>query len=405
MGVKHVIAHLFLLNIFSKGIKTVPKNGGYNKACDKIPPAVIDELLHKSHDLEHCSSGEKYHAMKVIIVDGTKIIIPRTKETIKKYGLGSGSVGNAYYPQTQTSGFFELSTGTFEDVKFKHINTPERRIMLEHAETNNNPTLYVIDAGYNGMGFIAIIKTACTQNILMHLKLGGFIADKFRKSKKRSEIIEIEINSGHLQKYPEYKHLRGRKIKVRLIRTRGTTKLKSQILITTLLDEKQYKWEELSKLYLQRYKVELAFRHLKIKIGIEKIKKEKLLRIEQLLRSAVLLFNISAMLRNSVKRRTLMPEKKGEKIYCLEFCTEIVNNFISGVIKNYKGLKTKLKLCIKALKSCYSICRPWRVFPRICQFPASTFTRQKTSRKNSELEKVEFLAREYKKLGVKYGML
>ena len=142
-----------------------------------------------------------------------------------------------------------------------------------------------------------------------------------------------------------------------------------------------------------------------MKIRIEKIKKQKLLRIEQLLYSAVLLFNLSAMLRNRVKQRTLMPEKKGEKIYCLEFCTEIVNNFILSVIKSYKGMKTKLILCIKALKSCYSICRPWRVFPRVCQFPASAFTRQTASRKNSELEKVEFLAGEYKKLGVKYGMI
>ena len=129
------------------------------------------------------------------------------------------------------------------------------------------------------------------------------------------------------------------------------------------------------------------------------------MRIEQLLYSAALLFNISAMLRNSVKRRTLMPEKKGEKIYSLKFCTEIVNNFISSAIKKYKGMETKLNLCIKALKSCYSICRPWRVFPRICQFPSSVFTRQKTSRKNSELKKIKFLAKEYKKLGVKYGML
>jgi len=405
MGVKHIIAHLFLLNIFSKKIKRVPKSGSYNKACDKIPPAVISELAHKAHDLEHRYNGEMYHGMKVIIVDGTKIIIPRTKETIKKYGLGSGSAGDAYYPQVQTGGFFELSSGTFEDVKFSHINTPERRQMLGHALSNTDSTLYITDAGYNGMGFIAIINIHCRQDILMQLKNAGSIAEKFRKSKNRSEIVEIKINSGHLQKYPDYKHLKGKTIKVRMIRTRGTTKLKSQILITTLLNEEKYKWEELSKLYLQRYKVELAFRHLKAKIGIEKIKKQKLQRIEQLLHSAVLLFNISAMLRNSVKRRTLMPEKKGEKIYSLEFCTEIVNTFISSVIKSYRGMETKLKLCIKALKSCYSICRPWRIFPRICQFPSSIFTRQKTSRENSERKKVEFLAKEYKKLGLKYGML
>ncbi len=47
------------------------------------------------------------------------------------------------------------------------------------------------------------------------------------------------------------------------------------------------------------------------------------------------------------------------------------------------------------IKSCFYLNRPWRVTERICQFPVSTFTRQKTSRKNSERAKVKFITSEY----------
>jgi hypothetical protein len=44
---------------------------------------------------------------------------------------------------------------------------------------------------------------------------------------------------------------------VRLIRTYSSGKLRSRILLTTLLDERRYKWRDLVRLYLQRWRIEL----------------------------------------------------------------------------------------------------------------------------------------------------
>jgi hypothetical protein len=156
---------------------------------------------------------------------------------------------------------------------------------------------------------------------------------------------------------------------------------------------------------LQRYKVELAIRHLKSKICIEKIKKIKLSRIMQLLHSAVLLFNMSAMLRNVVKRPSLMPERKGAKVYCLELCSDFIDLVFVSTINPGDEMEDLLNRCVKAIASCYSINKPWRTCPRICQFPSSVFTRQKTSAKNEEHQKVKFLKPEYEILGNEYGML
>lgn len=403
-GVSHLLSKMFFMGIFGK-TKKVPTKKSYNKACDQIPPATINKLINKSYQLEAEEKEDTFHGLTVFIADGTHIILPRTEETIKKYGLGSGSEGDAYYPQTESVGFYHLSTGLFENLVSKNIKTPERQIMQEHAKANRKPTLYVADAGYNGMGHIAIIKKIYGQDILMQLKMGTAFAKKFMASKKRSKIFEITVTRVHLVNYPQFKHLKGKTIKVRLIRTRGTNKLKSQILITTLLNEKEIHWEELALLYLQRYKIELAFRHLKSKIKIEKIKKKKLQRIEQLLEAAVLLFNISVMLRNVVKRNSLFPEKKGVKVYCLALATDLVPQLIKSFIMNNNKLKEILSNCIIAIRSCFSFNRPWRIAVRICQFPSSTFTRQKISRKNIEIAKVEFLKPEYEILGNEYGML
>ncbi|MCF6298062.1 MAG: transposase [Flavobacteriaceae bacterium] len=404
LGSSRLLAMMYADGVLDNS-KNIPLPKNYNKACDKISSDDIDGLVKNSFALESQSKEEFYHDLRVTIVDGTHIIVPRTKKTIAEFGLGSGSVGDAFYPQTQSVGFFNLSTGLFECFTSKNIKTPERKFMQEHAKENNTPTLYLGDAGYNGMGNVLIILFY-NQDILMQLKMGTMLAKEFgKKSKRRSQIFEIIITDVHLRNYPEFKHLKGQKIKIRLVRTRGTTKLKSQILLTTLLDEKKFGWEELSKLYLQRYKVELAFRHLKSVIGIEKIKKEKIDRIKQLLSTAILLFNISVMLRNTIKQNSILPEPMGTKVYCLQLTTDLVPKLIEAYFFSKNKLIKTMNSCIKAIKSCFSINRPWRTTVRICQFPCSTFTKQKTSRKNSELAKVVYLKPEYTILGCEYGML
>lgn len=404
-GDKKIVALLFANDCFHVKLEEVPTTKGYKLACDKLPSEYVETLVNDSHQSEFSEFGESFHGLKVIIPDGTLCIVPRVPETIKKFGLGSGSTGDAYYPQARAVGFYEPTTGTFEQFRFGHYKTPERSFMLDHAKENSAPTLYMADAGFNGTGHIAIVKNCYGHDVLARSKEQSNLEKKFRKSGKRSATYEIKITNVHLRNHPEFKHLLGETVKLRFVKTRGTTKLRSMILITTLLDEEAYPWEELSKLYLQRYKVELAIRHLKSKICIEKIKKIKLSRIMQLLHSAVLLFNMSAMLRNVVKRPSLMPERKGAKVYCLELCSDFIDLVFVATINPGDEMEDLLNRCVKAIASCYSINKPWRTCPRICQFPSSVFTRQKTSAKNEEHQKVKFLKPEYEILGNEYGML
>ena len=188
-----------------------------------------------------------------------------------------------------------------------------------------------------------------------------------------------------------------------MIRTRGTSKLKSQVLITTLIEEHLFTWQELTKLYLQRYNVELAFRHLKTKIRIEKIRKQKLLRIEQLLYAAVILYNLSAGLRNRIKRPSILPEKEGVKMHCFTLCIERVHVFCKASIHPSHGMMKKMNRCLKAIKNCWFIYKPWRSEPRICHTPPSDFTVQKGAVMLKEREKAEFLKIEYEILKQKYG--
>ncbi len=268
-GNSRLVQTLWTLGCFPKRYQKAPSEEAYRKACAKVPLEWVAEAGKQSHQHARSSKDKLYEGMRIFLVDGTKIIIPRTDETIETYGLGSGSTGNAYYPQIHAGGFFDLVTGTFAEVNFDHGDPAERQIMLEHARDNRESTLYVGDAGYNGMAHVYLMKET-GHHLLMQLKM-GVLAEKFRKTRKRSAIIEITLTRSHLKNYP--KNLIGTTFKVRLICTKGTTELRSRVLLTARLDEKRFKWLDLAKLYLQRWRIELAFRHLKMTIKIEHIRK------------------------------------------------------------------------------------------------------------------------------------
>ncbi len=395
-GVSRLIARLFELEIVQERDGTLPSARSYQDACEKLPPDIVYQQFRASHQYEYKENGKTFHNLKVLIPDGTKISMSTTEETLAKYGEGQG-----HYVQAQALGFYDLSTGTFEDFRFEHYKTPERTIALQHMTVNLVKSLYLADAGYNGMAFIAR-SLEMGHELLMQLKSCALVK-KFLKSKKRSSVIEIKLTKTHLLNHPEHQHLLGKCIQVRLIRTRGTSKLRSQVLITTLIDEKEFSWQELTKLYLQRYSVELAFRHLKIKIRIEKIRKRNLQRIEQLLFAAIVLYNLSASLRNRIRKPNIMPEKEGVKLHCFTLCIELVHVFLQSVVNPVHGIRKKMNQCLKAIKSCWFIYKPWRSEPRICHTPPSKFSVQKGAEMSQERKKSDFLTVEYKILAQKYG--
>jgi len=396
-GVTQLIAKLYEMQVITTNCQNkLPHRKSFQEACDKLPAEIILQQLRKSHNVEYSASGTTYKGLKVIIPDGTMNSMSVNEETIAKYGEGRG-----HYVQAQAVGFYELSTGTFQDYRLAHADRAERPIALEHMADNTTRSLELGDAGFTGMAFI-VVCLAMGHELLSKFK-AKLLREKFLKSGKRSAIYEIKLTRTHLMNHPDYQHMVGQILKVRLVRTRGTTKLKSQVLISTLLDEKEYTWQELSKLYQQRYTVELAFRHLKVKMRIEHIRKQKINKIEQSIYSAVTLFNLAATIRNRVRQPTIIPPKAGIKMHCFTLCIDYTIKFCKACVIKIHGDKTVLNRCLKAIRGCTYIYKPWRSEPRICHTSPSKFTAQRGGHIQQELDAAKFLKTEFKILCKAYG--
>ena len=383
-GTSRLLQQLWLAGCFPRRAARPPSEQAYRRACSKVPVALVEKALEQSHLQSRSDTDRRYEGLRVLLVDGTKFIVRRNEATIGAYGLGSGSTGDVHYPQVHVGAFLDLVTGTFADANFEHGRTPERQMLLDHTAGNSEPTLYVSDAGYNGMAFVYLFRQT-GQELLMELKMGK-LAEHFRN-------------------YPQHKHLAGEDMQVRLIRTRGTSKLRSRVLLTTLLDEDRFRWLDLAKLYLQRWTIELALRHLKSSLRAEHIRKQSPHRIQQLLLAAFILFNLSAIVRNRIKQPDLFPRKRGVRLPCFEFVPELADLFILAAVCPQQGQKREMKRRLKAIRSCCFIYDPWRTRPKICQFPSSAFTLRKSTEKAAEFARCEAIKKDMRLLGMKYGQI
>lgn len=349
-----------------------------------------------------------WRGFRVMVSDGTKIIIPRTAETIAAYGLPSGRTGNAYYPQIHAVGFFDLATRTFAGADLSSGKPDERGAVLRHATANPEATLYLHDAGCNGVAYLFQVSRLPGHAVLMTLKmgdLGGEVA-AFRRSKLRSRIITLTLNRNHLTHYPELAPFAGASFQVRLLRQPGSSTLRSQILVTTLLDEEAYPRHELILLHLQRGRIEFGFRHLKTLTFIEHIRKFKLRRILQHIGGALLAYNLAAILRNAAKPPELFPDQEGTAMPAFSAAFHTMKDVIKMAAAGLKAWTEwewrKVLLPIASSRYKY---RPFRIRPRITQFPSSVFTRQKTSVLHDERRKARELARDLKRIKVFYSLL
>lgn len=351
-----------------------------------------------------------WRGFRVVLTDGTKIIIPRTEETIAAYGLPSGRTGDAYYPQIHAAGFFDLATRTFSSADLSNGKPDERGATLRHAAKNMEATLYVQDAGYNGIAYLFKMSRIPGHAVLMTLKmqmdnLAGEVG-AFRKSKRKSSVITLTLQKGHIERYPDLEPFLETTFKVRLLRQPGTSKLRSQILVTTLLDEETYPSRELITLHLQRGKIEFGFRHLKTLTNIEHIRKLTLHRILQHIGGALLAYNLAATLHNAARRPKLFPDKDGTAMPAFAAAFHVMKDVIGMAAAGQKawtdGEWRQIMQPVMKVRYRY---RPFRIRPRITQFPASVFTRQKTSERHDERRKVRELEREMQKQKRYYSLI
>jgi hypothetical protein len=235
------------------------------KARMKLSYRAFKELNSTLVDTFYRSpSVNLWHGLRLLAVDGSVTKLPKNKCLLEHFGKARSQ---SFQPAVRISQLYDVKNKITIDLEVEPHSKGERNMALEHLKHAKKGDVIVYDRGYPAVWFFKY-------------HLAKEIEFCSRATLDSSNIVKAFVTSGSISQNYDFpcveKSLRRcRKdglstdsIKLRLVRVNlptGTT----EVLITSLLDEKKYPSSIFADLYHQRWGIEEDYKVMKSRLNIE----------------------------------------------------------------------------------------------------------------------------------------
>ena len=385
---------MLIINLIRKSLQLeisffMDKNGGidvskqaFSQARRKLKPLVF-KLLNKEFLSEFYTDNEikTFQGFRVLAIDGTTIQLPSSKELINHYGTCRNQ-SEKKFPISRSSTLFDVLNNTTIHASIAPYSTSEKTLAIEHVENiiETNATfnkkrikdLILFDRGYPSMQMILLLNKKKI-DFLMRCS-SNFIKDinDAVKNGKIDQIVEIKLSSLRAEIKKKLNQNMAnfddkKKIKVRVL----LFKLKSgeqEILLTSLLEKKDFPPIKLFDLYAKRWDIEENYKFYKSIAELKNFSGKSKLTIEQDFFATVFTCNVATILmqeaqneiNETLSKKGLKYEYKVNKNIGLGL---LKDELIEALISNQDLDEFCLKIKIRMQKNLVPV-RPNRSFPR-----------------------------------------
>ena len=293
----------------------------------KIKPEVFKELssllineFYSDNDL-----GVKlWSGFRVLATDGSTVTLPFTNELKDIYGITKNQSTTGVV-QARVSVLYDVLNDYVLDSVLSPKVIGERVLALQHLVKTKKNDLIIYDRGYPSYDFI---NEHCQKQLayLMRVKISfSSVTKEFINSNKKSKVVEIY--PGKNVPISDKVYDKNTPIKVRLIRI-DLPCGEIEVLMTSLLNSKQYAHKIFKKLYFKRWGVETFYDELKNKLKVEHFSGYSCKSIQQDFNAAIFISNIQTLIVSDVQEEITEQTKERKLKY------KVNCNVSYGILKN-----------------------------------------------------------------------
>ena len=326
----------------------------FSAARKKLLPTAYVELNNNLvSEFYNDNQFKTFLGFRLVVVDGSTLQLPESSSIRKKYGACSSQKKSDYMSMSRISYAYDPFSGLTLHAIMNPYVAAERDMAFDHIlkipASNCANDLYLFDRGYPSILLIFFLKNNM-KDFVMRCST-GWLAEVQSLLKKGEKDAIIEISPGVLK---------GRKregfkkifpdvslkscIKIRVIIVDLPTGEK-EILITSLLDKVEFKYEIFKGLYHLRWGGEENYKFHKVRIEIENFSGKSTHAIEQDFHATIFTANIRALVASEAEDELeqICPKRQ------LKYDYKINNNISAGILKN-KIVEALLnpEICLKA---------------------------------------------------------
>jgi hypothetical protein len=347
----------------------MPSLGSITPARKKMLPSECRSVLRMVVDRCEKSQGQvkhRYGKRRFIAFDGTRIITPRSHDTVVKLDRYKGSGGKkSHYPQGLMVAAVDVFRRLPLDWIFVGKGAGERTAMNGLLDTLKMTAgdVAIMDRGLPSRKLFGLLLERSV-DIVARMTTSQANAWKevaaFLRTKKKNGTITIQVGEVGAK----------RDVIVRVVvrdrqrgRPRKGTKKESMVILTTLKVEDGFSREEIIKIYGARWGIETMFKELKSFMGIEPMHSENTQGCEQELCASLIWMALGTLIQVEAESG-LADGRTVVRTDCLRAASDILGNLLEG-----RSIDYLWNISIEALRQFSYAPKPGRHAERKCKMP------------------------------------
>jgi Transposase DDE domain/Insertion element 4 transposase N-terminal len=359
--------------------------GGYSKARQRLPLAVLQSLLRRSADalMGEVKPEQQWCGRRVKAYDGTTVLMSDSRANQKVYPQHGNQKAGSGFPIAKLMVWFCVTTGAVVEVAISPLKTSEWQLARQLYATLKPTDVVVADSAYGTYVDLALVRLAGADAVFR--KHYGRRCD-FRRGKKlgigdhivgwqRPQSCPQSMSRADFDRLPSCMEVR----EVHLLIQQPGFRSQEIVLVTTLLDAQRYPKAKLAQLYRRRWQAtEVNLKHLKTTLKMEMIAAKTPQMVQKDIWAHLLAYNLLRTLSwQSAQLAAVSPEKislQGTRQQFNQFRPELAHS----VPKTRRRLYTTL---LKLIGEQLIPLRPHRAEPRVVKQRPKAFPRMQQPRR------------------------
>jgi len=340
-------------------------NSAFCQARKKLSHKAFVELNKEQTEYFYNNVNyNKWHQKRLVAIDGSMLIVPKNEETKKEFGQFTYSPKTPTVVMARVSQAYDVLNKITLDSAISPLSVSELDLAAGHIKSSLQEDLYLFDRGYNAFWLFnwIVFQRAdfCARINIRNWKA----AQELLGSGQREMITEIKPSEKSLKKCKELGISR-EPMTVRFISIELDNGEK-EVLITSLLDIKEYPYELFKDLYHNRWPVEERYKIMKSRIEMENFTAKSPEAIKQDFHARVFTQNLTAILAFPVHAKIKEDNKNKKYDYQINWTQAIAKMKDTIVLlftrENIHKIINKLQ---EHFQNNIQSIRPNRKFPRI----------------------------------------
>jgi hypothetical protein len=292
----------------------------------KIQPGVFKYLsrrLIEEFYTDNEASVKLWKCFRLLSVDGSILMLPNIKGLANEYGCAKNQTETEVV-QARASVLYDVLNRYVLDAELSALKIGEKTLALNHLEHAQPKDLIIYDRGYPSFDLIYEHHKRGVDFLIRVKKDFSHVVRAFFESGKSSQTVKIY--PGKNTKFAEKEYNKNTFVEIRLVKVELSSN-ETEILMTSLKDERQFPVAIFKELYALRWKIETFYDELKNKLKVEYFSGYSKQSILQDFYAAIFVSNVQSLIVGEINDE--LKERTGTK-----YEYKINNNLSYGFLKN-----------------------------------------------------------------------